>query len=105
YNAQFGRASLPRSFSLSQNAPNPFNPSTTIGYCIPQGETVDVSLKIYNIRGGLVRTLVNATREPGAYEVYWDGTDKKGRRMSSGIYIYRIEAGSFVQTRKMVLLK
>ncbi|MCD6360013.1 MAG: T9SS type A sorting domain-containing protein [Armatimonadetes bacterium] len=96
---------LPKDFSLAQNSPNPFNPFTTISYTIPVGAAVQVRLCVYNIRGKLVKTLVNNVREPGSYSVYWDGTDESARMLASGVYIYRIMAGEFAQTRKMVLLK
>jgi outer membrane protein assembly factor BamB len=96
---------LPKAFSLGQNSPNPFNPSTTVSYSVPEGEPTPVSLKIYDLRGRLVRTLVDETREAGEYSVIWEGKDASGRMVSSGVYLYRIKAGDFVQTRKMVLLK
>jgi|GEM_PF-1190882 hypothetical protein len=98
-------ASLPKSFSLAQNAPNPFNPATTISYSIPEGISAAVSLRVYDIRGKLVRTLVNEVRDTGTYTVFWDGNNESGAKVSSGVYFYRMKAGSFVQTRKMVLLK
>ena len=64
-----------------------------------------VRLDIFDIRGRLVRTLVDADRDAGTYHVLWDGTDAGGRHLASGVYLYRIHAGQFVQTRKMVLLK
>jgi len=91
-------AKIPKVFSLSQNYPNPFNPVTTIKYGLPQGAYV--SLTIYNIAGQRVTTLVNEEQQAGYHEVNWDG---KG--MASGIYFYRIQAGQFTQTRKMILLK
>jgi len=114
-------ASLPRVFALTQNYPNPFNPSTTIGYDIPvvsggsgvtitgsgssEGAgTVNVRLMIYDLRGRLVRKLLDQDREPGRYQAHWDGRDDRGARVSSGIYLYRIEAGEFVSTKKMVML-
>ena len=96
---------LPRAFALAQNVPNPFNPSTTISYNVPEGSTVRVRLEIFNLRGQLVRTLVDELREAGAYSVVWDGKDRTGRDVSSGVYFYRLRAGDFIQTRKMVLLK
>ncbi len=99
------RAALPRAFTLSQNAPNPFNPSTTINYQVPDGRNELVSLKVYDISGRLIATLVNEIREPGTYSVFWNGTDSSGRQVSSGVYFYRMAAGDFIQTRKMVLLK
>jgi ligand-binding sensor domain-containing protein len=100
-----GSAALPKAFSLAQNVPNPFNPSTTISYSVPEGNPVHVSLKLYDIRGRQICTLVDELRDAGVYNVFWDGTDEVGRRVSSGVYFYRIQAGDFVQTRKMVLLK
>ncbi len=104
---QVARVNLPKAFALGQNYPNPFNPSTTISYDIPNDLTgsVQVQLKIYNVRGQVVKTLVNATRAAGRYVVQWDGRDKNGENVSSGVYFYRIKAGDFVTTRKMVLLK
>jgi len=72
---------------------------------VPEGPSVKVSLKVYNIRGTLVKTLVDNVREPGRHTVFWDGKDDTGRQVSSGVYFYRMKAGDFVQTRKMVLLK
>jgi hypothetical protein len=105
---------LPKVFALSQNYPNPFNPSTTIRYDVPVeaggggvGETgsVPVRLVIYDVRGRLVRVLVDREREPGRYQVHWNGRDDLGRSASSGVYLYRIEAGDFVSTKKMVLVR
>jgi len=97
--------SLPTAFSLSRNTPNPFNPATTIGYSVPDGAAEHVSLKIYDLRGRVVRTLVGKVCKPGSYSVFWDGMDQAGRAVSSGVYLYRMQAGDFLQTRKMVLLK
>jgi len=99
------RATLPRAFMLGQNFPNPFNPATTISYSVPEGPAVHVTLKVYDIRGNLVRILVDEVREAGAYSVSWEATDRAGRQVSSGVYLYRLQAGDFLQTRKMVLLK
>ena len=85
-------------FTLNQNYPNPFNPATQIQFTLP--ETMDVRLDIYNIAGQRVATLVNEQREAGQHTVEFDGT-----QVASGVYIYRITAGSFVQTRKMTLIK
>lgn len=94
---------IPSEFSLSQNYPNPFNPTTSIKYAI--SENARVTLTIYNVLGQVVRTLVNAEQESGYYTVRWDGTNDFGGKVSSGIYIYRISAGSFTSTVKMNLLK
>jgi hypothetical protein len=96
---------IPKTFSLSQNYPNPFNPSTTIQYDIPEvSGAVPVKINVYDIRGRLVRKLVDQEKEPGHYQIYWDGRDEKGNKASSGVYFYRIIAGDFILTRKMILL-
>ncbi|MBN2289767.1 MAG: DUF4091 domain-containing protein, partial [Candidatus Glassbacteria bacterium] len=97
-------AELPRSFSLQQNNPNPFNPSTTITYTVAGENPVRARLEVYDLRGALVRTLADEDREPGTYHVFWDGTDNSGAAVGSGVYFYRLRAGDFVRTRKMVLL-
>ena len=89
---------IPKSFTLHQNYPNPFNPITTLRYDLPQ-ET-DVTLTIYDITGRMVQTLVNELQQSGVKKVIWNASD-----VSSGVYIYRIQAGNFTQTRKMILLK
>jgi hypothetical protein len=94
---------IPSEFALEQNYPNPFNPTTSITYALK--ENVQVTLKIFNLLGQEVRTLVNARQEAGFKTVVWDGLNNAGARVASGIYIYRIEAGTFVQARKMVLMK
>ena len=96
---------IPRLLLLSQNHPNPFNPSTTIDYTVPGGEAALVRLGIYDLRGRLVRTLVDENREPGCYSVHWDGRDNRGKVLSSGVYLYRIEAGGFFSIRKMTILR
>ncbi|MFQ6103253.1 MAG: T9SS type A sorting domain-containing protein [Candidatus Glassbacteria bacterium] len=99
--------SLPMAFSLNQNYPNPFNPQTSISYSVPgsDGDLVDVTLKVYSIRGRLVKKLVDEKKESGGYTVVWDGRDETGREVSSGIYFYRLEAGDRIAVRKMVILK
>jgi hypothetical protein len=90
--------------SLSQNRPNPFNPTTTIEFTLK--ERANVQLRIYNVAGQLVRTLVNEARTPGeVHTATWDGRNDAGQSVSSGVYFYKLVAGSFVQTKKMVLLK
>ena len=96
-------SSLPQQFSLSQNYPNPFNPTTVLEFDI--AKSARVRLKIYNILGQLVRVLMDEEKTPGSYAIYWDGNDKNGRAVSSGIYFYRIEAGEFAESKKMVILK
>jgi M6 family metalloprotease-like protein len=108
YLALYGRKTapeLPRVFDLAQNSPNPFNPSTTIRYSVPEGNTCVVRLTIYDLKGRLVRALAEGSREPGLYSVFWDGMDGQGQKVSSGVYFYRLEAGSYNKTRKMVLIK
>ncbi len=96
-------SSIPSSFALEQNYPNPFNPSTVITYQL--SKTSDIELTIYNQLGQEVRTLVNERNPVGAYQIEWDGRDHAGRQLASGVYLYRLKAGSFVETRKMVLLR
>ncbi len=96
---------LPVIFEMFQNYPNPFNPTTTIKYSIPaslnpsQGVTL-TQLKIFDILGREVATLVNEAKAPGNYEVNFDAIN-----LASGVYFYRLQAGSFVQTKKMMLMK
>jgi len=94
---------IPTEYSVSQNYPNPFNPSTTIKYAIPQQSFVRI--KVYDIVGREVKTLVNTERSPGIYSVQWNGDNNYGSKVSSGIYIYRVVAGNFTQVKKMILLK
>lgn len=91
------------SFALKQNSPNPFNPSTRIDYEI--GETGAVVLKVYNIVGQEVRTLVSGVKAEGKHDVTWDGKDNFGRPVSSGMYLYRLKAGNHTKTRRMIYLK
>ena len=88
---------------LNQNHPNPFNPTTTISFVLP--ERAQVRLTILNVDGKLIRTLVDNVLSDGLNEFVWDGTDTKGNPVSSGVYLYRIEAGERTITKKMVLLK
>lgn len=89
-------------YYLEQNYPNPFNPSTIIGYQVL--EPSNVILKIFDVLGREVRTLVNQEQGNGVYQVEWNGENDLGRNVSSGIYFYRIETGSFVDTKKMMLV-
>ncbi len=95
--------SLPTEFGLDQNYPNPFNPETEIPFRIP--EESDVVLKIFNIRGQLVRALIQADYTPGFHSIRWDGKDNNGMTVSSGLYIYRFQAGEFIHVKKMSLLR
>jgi parallel beta-helix repeat protein len=94
---------LPLDFAVRQNYPNPFNPVTVIGFDIP--DLMYVNLEVYNVLGQQVVTLVNRTMEPGVYNIEWDGRDGAGSPVSSGIYLYRLTAGEFVRSRKMMLIK
>jgi hypothetical protein len=102
-----GDIGIPKAFALGQNYPNPFNPSTTIEFSVPEsrGGFEHVVLKIYNLRGQLVNTLVDDERESGHYTIHWDGRDSNGTKVGSGIYVYKFSAGENTATRKMVLLK
>lgn len=94
---------LPKEFLLDQNFPNPFNPSTVISY---QVSTVcQVQLKIFDSLGREIAALVNEEKTPGKYQVSWDGEDKNGNKVPSGIYFYRMTAGNYSLTKKMLLLK
>jgi hypothetical protein len=93
---------VPQKFVLFQNYPNPFNPSTRIQYSIEK--PAQVSLKVYNVLGNEVATLVNSRQEAGSYTVTFN-TNKATYSLSSGVYFYRLEAGSFVSTKKLILLK
>ncbi|MCA9732818.1 MAG: T9SS type A sorting domain-containing protein [Deferribacteres bacterium] len=94
---------VPTDYSLSQNYPNPFNPTTTLFYSIPQKEHVTIT--IYDAIGRVVRQLINEKREPGTYRVVWDGRSQIGHPVTSGIYLYRIQAGRFTATKKMILVR
>lgn len=99
---------LPSSYTLDQNYPNPFNAGTVIRFSVPQPENdgmVNVRLSIYNVLGQAVRTLVDEPLDPGFHDVSWDGTSDNGSNVASGIYFYRIQAGTFSHTKKMTLLK
>ena len=93
----------PTAFALLQNYPNPFNPTTTLRYDIP--ENSHVTITIYDMLGRQVKTLINQTQDAGFISVIWDATNDFGKPVSAGVYLYQIQAGEFVQTRKMVLLK
>jgi hypothetical protein len=96
-------ANIPGSFTLGQNYPNPFNPTTTISFSLPQRS--NVRLDIYDILGKQVATLINETRAAGNWNIEWNGLDRYGRHIASGVYFYRLEAGSFMSVKKMVMLK
>ena len=94
---------IPITFTLHQNFPNPFNPITTLRYDLPSDALV--TLSIYDMLGREVTQLVNTTQEAGFKSVQWDAKDSMGRPVSAGVYLYQIQAGEFIETKKMVLLK
>lgn len=98
---------LPAKFSLVQNFPNPFNPTTTISFTIPKmSKPLErVRLEIFNISGQKVATLLNEEKPPGFYQVQWYGTDDTGNTVGSGVYIYSVIMGDFKTSRKMIFLK
>jgi hypothetical protein len=103
-----GGPSIPTTFALFQNRPNPFNPNTTIDFNINGSEAAGgehVTLEVFNLLGQLVKTLVDEQLPTGQHSVVWDGTDKYGHRAASGIYLYRLRVGDDSQTKKMMLLK
>ncbi len=97
-----GGESSPKTFGLSQNYPNPFNPSTTIEYDLSESD--HVTLRIFNLKGQEVRTLLNGQLPAGQYSLRWDGKDNQGRVVASGTYLYRLETKDFVEARKMLLV-
>ena len=102
-NADITPAATPASYRLAQNFPNPFNPSTTIQYDMKEKGLVRI--KIYNVAGALVRTVVDGVKDAGTYSIAWDGRNSAGTAVASGIYFYKMEAKGFAETRKMVLLR
>ena len=98
-----GANEQPSTYKLNQNYPNPFNPATTIAYQIPQTEFV--TLKVYDILGREVATLVNEAKPAGSYEVQFDSHSGEVRNLTSGIYFYQLNAGEYSDTKKMILLK
>lgn len=94
---------LPNNFNLSQNYPNPFNPITTFRYSLPQSENVKVL--IFNLNGELIAEVVNQFQNAGTYEVVWNGKNNSGQQVASGTYIYKVQAGNYSESKKMILLK
>jgi len=92
-----------QSFKLKQNYPNPFNPFTKIDYDVPVAGNVNI--KVFNVRGQFVKTLMNEYKLPGNYYTYWDGTDSYNRKVSSGIYFSKLTAGKTTKTKKMIMIK
>ena len=97
------RGNTPKVFALSQNSPNPFGEKTAIQYALPK--TAQVSLKIYNATGQVVKTLVNGVEKPGYRTVFWNGRDSNNRRVAQGVYFYRLTAGNFRATKKLLILR
>jgi hypothetical protein len=95
--------SVPNEFELSQNYPNPFNPTTTIRYALPKGS--HVTLKIYNLRGELVKILVNGYQSAQNHQVTWNGDNESGQKVAAGIYLYQLQAGDYQKTMRLILLK
>ena len=94
---------VPKKFALLQNHPNPFNPITTLRYDLPENSRVNII--IYDMLGREEKTLINQTQDAGYKSVIWDATNDYGKPVSAGIYLYQVQAGEYMQTKKMVLLK
>ena len=94
---------IPTQYVLNQNYPNPFNPTTTISFSVPQKEYVRI--EVYDILGKLIKTIVDKEVGAGNYSVVWEGNDQAGAKVASGMYLYRIQAGSFSSVKKMLMLK
>jgi hypothetical protein len=104
--AHSGKAEgIPQNFALSQNYPNPFNPSTTIRFQVPAGDPQVIILRVFNLQGQLVTTLVNGIYRPGTHSTTWDGKDSQGILAASGIYHYQLQAGKTVLVKRMLLTK
>jgi hypothetical protein len=94
---------VPVAARLGQNYPNPFNPETTISYEMLQNG--EVTINVYNLKGQKVKTLVNDTKAAGEHTVVWNGKDDSGNNVSSGVYFYKMQAGRYTSTKKMILMK
>ena len=94
---------IPEQFSLHQNYPNPFNPVTTLRYDLPENALINIT--IYDMLGRQVKTLMDQTQDAGYRSIIWDATNDYGKPVSAGIYLYQIQAGEYISTKKMVLLK
>ena len=90
-------------YQLNQNYPNPFNPITTVRYELPEDSFIDVT--VYDMLGNVVNNLVNTYQSSGYKSIQWDATNNKGEPVSAGVYLYKVQAGDFVDTKKMILLK
>ncbi len=103
YTSYKTNATLPETYRLSQNYPNPFNPSTSIYYNLATNSRVELS--VYNALGQKVRTLVDESQQAGSHSVLWDGKDDGGSNVASGVYLYKLTAGDYTASRKMILMK
>jgi len=103
YLAEDDIIATPLQNTLKQNFPNPFNPTTTINFSINKSESV--KLAVYNVKGQLVKTLVNTNLNSGEHSIVWNGQDEANQPVSSGIYFYRLQSDTFTQTRKMLMMK
>ena len=90
-------------YQLNQNFPNPFNPITTVRYELPEDSFVDVT--VYDMLGNVVNNLVNTNQSSGYKSIQWNATNNQGEPVSAGVYLYKIQTGDFVDTKKMILLK
>ena len=97
-------SALPQNVQLGVNYPNPFNPETVLPLVVP-APARHIQLSVYNSAGQLVRELLNENMNPGRYQVLWDGRDQRGLRVSSGVYLYRVQTQGAVLVRRMTLLK
>ena len=100
-----GKNELPITFTLGQNYPNPFNPETRISFEVPAQWNAPVTLKVINIQGQIIATLVDGFIAPGNRSIVWNGRDKSGQRVASGVYFYQVVSGKFVKAKKMLLAK
>ena len=94
---------MPYTCGLNQNHPNPFNPATTITYSLARKSHVTIA--VYNVLGQTVTILVDETRDAGNHQAVWDGTDRFGDDVASGVYMYKMLTGDYIETRKMVLMR
>ena len=93
----------PKTYNISQNYPNPFNPITTLQYELP--EDLFVNVTVYDMLGNVVNNLINANQSSGYKSIQWNATNNQGEPVSAGVYLYKIQVGDFVDTKKMILLK
>jgi len=94
---------LPIAYNIYNAYPNPFNPKTTLRYDLPEDGLVNIT--VYDMLGNVVNNLVNTNQSSGYKSIQWDATNNQGEPVSAGVYLYKIQAGEFVDTKKMVLLK